>query len=163
MSRKLVVFDVSAKLNSVAINVDMYAGPKLQNNLQHILLLCCWNKVAVAAAVAEMFLQVELQPSDRRCYPILWKSGPQSPIEVLIYEFCCLFFGRRVSSYLAGKALRATSDHFDKNAAQQTQVAIANDFYIDDLLSSIPSENSAIRTRQGIQDTHKSGRFNTQK
>ena len=156
-----LVFDGSARFNGVSINDLMHVGPKLQNDLLHILLRFCLWPIAVAADVSEMFLQVSLREADRRYHRFLWSKSPNDP--AVVYEFCRVVFGMRASPYLAGRAIKATAEKFEHNFASETQRAIDESLYVDDLLHSSKTVENAVQLRQEIQQLLQQGGFHIRK
>ena len=94
-----IVFDGSARYNSTALNDVIYQGPKLQNDLFNVLLRFRRYPVALMCDIAEMYLRVQLHPSDRACHRFLWRDMniEQKPLE---YEFNHLVFGINSSPFL---------------------------------------------------------------
>ncbi|XP_065185823.1 uncharacterized protein LOC135816555 [Sycon ciliatum] len=152
-----VVFDGSAKVHGECINDLMHTGPKLQSDLVKVLLRFCHQPIALAADISEMFLQVELRETDRKYHRFMWSESPQDP--VVFFEFCRVVFGMRASPYLAGRALKATAEKFSSEAGAEVAKAIDDNFYVDDLLMSLPSVQSAIVTRSDLQQVTQRGGF----
>ena len=67
-----IVFDCCAKTDGVS-NV-ICAGPKLQKDLFDVLIRFRRNPVALACDIKEMYLQVEIEESDRPYFRILWRD-----------------------------------------------------------------------------------------
>ncbi|XP_065178471.1 uncharacterized protein LOC135809125 [Sycon ciliatum] len=154
-----VVFDAAARFNGTSINEHMYAGPRLQNDLVTVLIRFCMHPVALIADVSEMFLQVSLQPEDRRYHRFLWKTGDG----VKAYEFTRLAFGIRASPYLAGRALLETAERFGANYDPAVSDTVRKAFYVDDMLKSLPDDQKAMRLRSQLQDLLKKGGFHLRK
>ena len=85
-------FDATAKCNNVALNDVIHQGPKLQNDLFHVLLLFRRYPIALACDIAEIYLRVELYPKDRPSHQFLWREMgvKKKPTE---YQFNRLMFG----------------------------------------------------------------------
>ena len=95
-----IVLDASARYNGTALNDVIYQGPKLQNDLFNVLLHFRRYPVALMCDIAEMYLRVQLHPSDRAYHCFLWRDMniEQKPLE---YEFNRLVFGVNSSPFLA--------------------------------------------------------------
>ena len=65
------VFDASARYNGTALNDVIYQGPKMQNDLFHVLLRFRRYPVALICDIAEMYLRVKLHPKDRSYHCLL--------------------------------------------------------------------------------------------
>ena len=144
-----VVLDAAARFNGVSINEEMHAGPALQNNLTRCLLKFCAEPVAIAADVQEM-----LKEADRKYHRFLWSKDGRTQV----YEFKRLCFGIKASPYLAAKAIRAV-------VKEDMQVAsiVHDDLYVDDLLTSVPSEEEGVILRKSLQNTLEQGGFHLRK
>lgn len=127
-----------------------------------VLLRFCHQQIALAADISEMFLQVKLCETDRKYHRFMWSESPQDPV-VFFFEFCRVVFGMRASPYLAGRALKATAEKFSGEAGAEVAQAIDDNFYVDDLLMSLPSVQSAIVTRRDLQQVTQRGGFHLRK
>ena len=126
----------------MAINNPMHTGLKLQKNLLEVLLHFSNHRIALAADISEIFLRVEPQERDQPYHRFMWRESPQDP--TVFFQFCRVVFGMRASPYLAGRALRAAGEKFHAQATPEAVKVLENDFYVDDLLTSSPSEESAV-------------------
>ena len=136
-----IVFDASAKCQGVSLNDAIFAGPKLQQSLFEVLLRFRKNPVAVVCDVAEMYLQVELLPSDRPFHRFLWREmdSARPPDE---YEFQRLVFGVNASPFLAQLV---SQQHAKSVAAEYPRAAeaVMRSTYMDDTMDSVASVDDA--------------------
>ena len=88
-----IVFDCSVKTDGVSLNDVICAGPKLQKDLFDVLIRFRRNPVALACDIKEMYLQVEIEESDRPYFRILWWDFDTSR-EPDVYEFSWVVFGK---------------------------------------------------------------------
>ena len=65
MTKTRTVFDASAKSREVSLNDVMLQGPKLQQDLNNVLLRFRRHPVAIVCDISEMHLRVEIAPEDR--------------------------------------------------------------------------------------------------
>ena len=65
------VFDASAKFGKIFLNDVNYQGPKLQRDLNDVLLRFRRHPVALICDIAEMYLRTEVTPKDRSCQRLL--------------------------------------------------------------------------------------------
>ena len=156
-----VVFDAAAKYQGQSLNDQMHAGPKLQQDLVEVLLRFCLEPVAIVGDIAEMFLQVTLNPEDRKYVRFLWRACPEDPIKT--YEFTRLVFGLKASPYLACRALKMLQRKAGSSFSKHAQSAVNDAFYVDDLLDSLPSVEDAINARRDIQSLLGKGSFHIRK
>ena len=68
-----IVFDASAKCNGISLNDVIHQGPKLQQ-LFDVLLRFKKLPVAIVCDIAEMHLQIRLNPGDKLYLRILWRE-----------------------------------------------------------------------------------------
>ena len=156
-----IVFDAAAKHEGKSLNDEMYAGPKLQRDLVQVLLRFCLEPVAIVGDIAEMFLQVEVNPPDRKYLRFLWRTHPDQPATT--YEFTRLVFGLKASPYLACRALKTILSQHGSTYSERTRQAVDESFYVDDLLDSLPSVEDAIRIRGEVQELLGKGSFHMRK
>ncbi|XP_065182586.1 uncharacterized protein LOC135813418 [Sycon ciliatum] len=156
-----VVFDAAARCQGKSLNDEMHSGPKLQRDLVHVLMKFCLEPIALVGDIAEMFLQVEIAPEDRKYLRFLWRDTPDEP--AAMYEFSRLVFGLKASPYLACRALKATSAEHGASFSKLAREAVDEAFYVDDLLDSLPTVESAINTRQEVQSLLGKASFHVRK
>jgi hypothetical protein len=94
-----IVFDASAKHNNLSWNDVIHQGPKLQNDLFDVLLRFRKYPVAIVCDIAEMYLQVSINPCEWTYHRFLWRSNSTKPPD--IYQFNRLIFGVNASPFLA--------------------------------------------------------------
>lgn len=75
------------------MNDAICAGPKLQKDLFDVLIRFRRNPVALACDIKEMYLQVEIEESDRPYFRLLWRDLDSSR-EPDAYEFSRVVFGK---------------------------------------------------------------------
>ena len=95
-----IVFDASAKSGGISLNDVIYQGPKLQRDLNDVLLRFRRHPVALICDIVEMYLRIEVATKDRSCQRFLWRSLDQQrkPEEC---EFNRVVFGINSSPFLA--------------------------------------------------------------
>ncbi|XP_065683227.1 uncharacterized protein LOC136096042 [Hydra vulgaris] len=69
-----IVFDAAAKCKGVLLNDIIHQGPKLQRDLCVVPLRFRRNAVALVGDITETYLQIELNPKDRRYHRFLWRD-----------------------------------------------------------------------------------------
>ena len=86
-----IVINASARHREVCLNDFIHKGPKLQRDLNEVLLRFRRSPIAIACDVAEMYLQIELAPVDRPFHRFLWRDMEDREPDQ--YEFNRLVFG----------------------------------------------------------------------
>jgi hypothetical protein len=136
-----IVFDASAKHNSLSLNDVIHQGPKLQNDLFEVLLRFRRNAIAIICDIQEMYLQVELSPPDRLYHRFLWRESPKHPVET--YEFNRLVFGVNASPFLAQYVTQLNANKFEEKYPLAAETVI-NCTYMDDSMNSVENEVKGI-------------------
>ena len=138
-----IVFDAAARFQGTSLNSHLLHGPNLANNLVGVILRFRRHKVALAADIEAMFYQVKVISKDTDALRFLWWSeGFDQPPED--YKMLVHIFGAASSPGCANKALKVTaSDNADKYHPEVIHT-VERDFYIDDLLTSVPAVSKAV-------------------
>ena len=95
-----------------------------------------------------MLFQVKLLANDRRYHRFVWSKAPQDPVTV--FEFCCVLFGNMRISLLVGTGIESYGRKFVPKDQTELSSTLTDNFYVDDLLLSIPSEESACSLRRDL-------------
>lgn len=128
-----VVFDASSKTSSqISLNDTLMVGPTIQEDLFSILLKFRLNKFAITADITKMYRQVNIHKDDRKFQLILWRENPYLPIQT--YALNTVTYGTASAPFLAIRCLKEISNIF-RNTYPLGSNIIANDFYVDDLLT----------------------------
>ena len=153
-----VVFDASASTSSgVSLNDILAAGPKLQDDLFHILVRFRFKRVAITGDVAKMYRQVLLDNKGKDFHRVFWRENSSEPLKV--YRMTRVTYGVKSASHSAIKALQST---FDRCGTAETSL-IRDDFYVDDCLGGGDSVQDAHVIIKSIRSTLISGGFDLRK
>ncbi|XP_048247011.1 uncharacterized protein LOC124151440 [Haliotis rufescens] len=137
-----IVFDALAKYGNASLNDAIDPGPKLQTELFDVLLRFRKSPVAIICDIAEMFLQVEMDPRDRPFHRFLWRSmSPDVPPDV--YEFNRLVFGNTASPFLAQFV---SQENAKKHEAELPKAAetVMKSTYMDDSMDSVETDDDGL-------------------
>ena len=145
-----VVFDCSARYGTFSLNNSLLQGPDLTNSLVGVLTRFRQEPVAVIADIEAMFHQVHVEPKDRDVLRYLWWPEGKLYMRPLEYRMTVHLFGATSSPSCCNFALRKTADdnksHFDSNITG----TVKRNFYVDDLLKSVESEEAAINLTRDL-------------
>ena len=148
-----VVFDCAARLGDVGLNDMLLQGPDLTNSLVGVLMRFRQGEVALTADVKAMFHQVKVPREDRDFLRFLWWSDGDRERVPTEYRMTVHLFGAVSSPSCANFALRkAAEDNADKFSQEAVDVIFRN-FYVDDCLKSVGTEQEAkdvVREVRGI-------------
>lgn len=158
-----VVFDCSAVYNDTSLNQQLLQGPDLTNTLVGVLTRFREERVAFQADIKGMFLQVRVRPSDCDALRFLWWPDGDLNAEPQEYQMMVHLFGGTSSPSCANFALRKTAEDNKADFDSETVETVYKNFYIDDSLKSVDSEDKAIRLAHQLRDLLSRGGFNLTK
>lgn len=156
-----VVFDGSCKgLNNFSLNDNLMVGPKLQQDLRHILMRWRSHRICIVADIIKMFRMVKVDSEDSDFQRIVWRPQTNEPLQH--FKLLRVTFGTACAPYLAVKTLQRLADV--EHARFPTASSITKkDFYIDDLLTGCETLPEAIHIYNEMNKLMNSGGFELQK
>jgi len=92
----------------------------------------------------QMFHQVHVNPEDRSALHFLWWSDGNLDLEPEEYTMTVHLFGAVSSTSCANVALKKTAIDNQANFSSEAVRTVKQNFYVDDSLKSIDSEEDAI-------------------
>ena len=145
-----IVFDASAKFGKISLNDVIYQGPKLQRDLNDVLLRFRRHPVALICDIAEMYLRIEVAPKDRSCQRFLWRSLDQQrkPEE---YEFNRVVFGINSSPFQA-QFVSQTHAEKHKDELPLAAEAVSKSTYMDDSMDSVLDDSQDIELYKQLDE-----------
>lgn len=156
-----VVFNASCKgINDVSLNDDLMVGPKLQQDLRHLLMRLRTHRICIVADLVKMYRQVLVHAEDTDFQRILWRPNPDLPIQH--YKLLTLTFGTTCAPYLAVKTLQRLADDEKHNYPKASEIT-KRDYYIDDLMTGCNTEEEARNIYDEMNKLMTSGGFKLQK
>ena len=156
-----IVFNGSSKAaNQLSLNDCQTAGPKTQQDILKILMGFRWHPVAITGDVKKMFLSLKVAPQDRDFLRFFWRNNQKEPIKE--YRHSSLPFGLKISPFLAQQTLIMHATKFEQSHPQEAALVI-NRRYVDDLVSSVPTEKAAVNIIHNIQAIMATGGFELKK
>lgn len=142
-----IVFDCAAQYQGVSLNSRVSQGPPLMNDMVGILLRFRQGAVAVAADIEKMFYQIKVCPTDRDVLRFLWWPGGDLTRAPKTYRMTVHPFGGVWSPSCASFTLQQVLDCGPKPTAQLAR----QNFYVDDLLLSVDTEEEAVGISQTLR------------
>jgi hypothetical protein len=143
-----VVFDASAKSETgVSLNAALYTGPKLQIDLQPLLIRFMSYPVALSADIWKFYPQTHIHEDDRDFQRFLWREEPQLPIKEL--RMTRVTFGLTCAPFLAIRALHQLAAEHQEQYLRATQV-IKEEFLVDNLLSGAEDVQGALKLKSDL-------------
>lgn len=143
-----VVFDASSKTDSgLSLNEAQHTGPALQNDIFDILLRFRKYNYVIMADISKMYRQILIN-DDQRCYQkILWRSSPDEKLKC--FQLNTVTYGTASAPYLAVKCLKQIAEETKAKSPISSKI-IADDFYVDDLLTGSDSAQEVIEIQQSV-------------
>ena len=158
-----VVFDCSACYKGKSLNSELLQGPDLTNSLIGVLLKFRKEPVAVMADIRSMFHQVRVSAKDIDFLRFLWWPNgdvTKSPVE---YRMLVHLFGATSSPSCSSFALKRTAEDNKAHFHPEIVATINSNFYVDDCLKSMPSEQDALQLVKNLTNACHLGGFHLTK
>ena len=158
-----VVFDCAAEYRGTSLNKELIQGPDLTNSLVGVLMRFRQQPVALMADIEAMFSQVKVPMECRDYQRFLWwpEGDVDRPSEE--YRMTVHIFGATSSPSCANYALKRTAmDNKEHYSAEVSQV-IQHNFYVDDMLKSVSTNEQGISMSTGLSNICKQGGFRLNK
>lgn len=143
-----VVFDASAKSSSgVSLNDILKCGPTVQQDLFSILVRFRKHQFALTSDIEKMFRQIKVAREDWGLQNIVWRSNPKELLRS--YQLTTVTYGTTPASFLSTYCLIALAESVEKEFPKASRV-IAEDFYMDDLMTGADTEGDCCRLQEEI-------------
>ena len=153
-----VVFDAAASYNGTSLNDQLVTGPDLLNSLVGVIMRFRLHAVAMIADIEKMFLQVRVIEEDQPSLRFLWR-GPDRDRPSDVYQMQAMIFGAKSSPTSANYCLRRTAIDNQTICSEETTRTVLRDFYMDDLLKSLPSEDETAQLALQLMELLSRGGF----
>lgn len=156
-----VVFDASSKTtNGNSLNSVVYAGPKLQADINEILINFRIHEIVLSSDIRKMFRMIMIDDSQRKFQHILWRFSQDQPIKV--YELNTVTYGVASSPYLAIRVLKQLAEDEAEKFPLGSKV-LKKGFFVDDLLWSVATLDEAMQLQDELLALLKAGGFDLRK
>lgn len=135
-----VVFDCKAPYNGTSLNDHLLQGPDMMNSLVGILCRFRKESIAISCDIQKMLYNFHVSPKDRDYLRFLWHNANGQP---QTYCMKVHLFGAKSSPAVATYGLRKIAQNHGI-LTEEASSFINRDFYVDDGITSVASENEAI-------------------
>ncbi|XP_062708791.1 uncharacterized protein LOC134288317 [Aedes albopictus] len=137
-----VVLDASCPTDTgVSLNDTLMVGPVVQDELYSIILRFRLPRFVIVADLQIMYRQALVSPSDRPLQRILFRLSPSDPLQT--FELLTVTYGTAAAPYLATRWLQQLASDGESTHPKAAEV-VSKDFYIDDLLTGVASEEEGV-------------------
>jgi hypothetical protein len=154
-----VVYDCSCKQahDQPSLNDCLESTPPELNDLSSILLRFRLHEYGISSDIEKAFLHVGLHEKDRDFTRFLWLTDPADPTSALqTYRFKSVLFGATCSPFILNATIHK---HLESNPCWVSDL-LRQDLYVDNILTSLPQEETAIEYFQKSRDIMSSAGFN---
>ena len=129
------VYNGAAAVQGMSLNQDAFAGENLLNTLVEVLTRFRLGKFACVAHLSKCFLQVQIPPSQRDLFRLIWfKDNDVKTGDVQAHHFTRHVWGINSSPFVALLAIKCLVDENPVNASSLTLKAVEHNRYMDDVL-----------------------------
>ena len=153
-----MVFDSSAQYNGISLNSVLLTGPDLNNSLMGVLVRFRKERVAVTADIQQMFYCFVVRDDHRDYLRFLWYRDNDPSKDVVEYRMRVHVFGNSPSPAVATYGLRRAAMKGEQQHGSDTRHFVEREFYVDDGLISVPTEEQAItllkRTQASLSESN---------
>jgi len=143
-----IVFDASATFQGKSLNSEALPGPKLQADMLSILVRFRKELVALVGDVSQMYHQLALTLEDQPLHRFLWRNMDQSK-KPEVYEFLRYVFGGCYCPFCAQYVWQKHVDNHKTEYLLAVEV-VKNSCYMDDLIPSVETVETAKEMRQQL-------------
>ena len=142
-----VVFDGSAVTSSgISLNDALHTGPKIQDDLLHILLRYRTYQYVLTGDIEKMYRQFLIREEDRAFQCILWRDTSG---HLKKYHLNTVTFGLSAAPYLAIRCLKQLAQDEGHRFPKAAEI-LQRDFYVDDALTGAPTRKEALSMREEL-------------
>lgn len=154
-----VVFDCTSSYQGTSLNSELLQGPDLTNTLLGVLLRFRQEPVAVMGDIEGMFHQVKIPADDVDFLRFLWWPDGDTDQPLAEYRMTVHLFRAVSSPSCATFALKQTADDSEGKYSQEALDTIRYNFYVDDCLKSVLTEEEGIAMVQELKAICATGGF----
>ena len=138
------MFDCDARFKGTSLKEQILQGPDNANNLVGVLTRFHRYPIALVGNIRAMFHLVKVDPRDQSALRFLYGEEDDILKPPKVYQLTVHCFGLTSSPSVAGFALRRTADENLAGSTPDAIQAVKRNIYIDDLLKSVSSSQSAV-------------------
>ena len=158
-----IVFDCAAEYGGVSLNSRVRQGPDSTNKLVGVLTRFRLHPIAVMADIQAMFHQVRVTRGDQDTLRFLWWPEGNLNEFPMSYKMTVHLFGGTWSPSCCTYALRHVAKDNTGSYSPAAVETIAQNFYVDDYLKSVPTVSEAINLVSELKMLVAEGGFNLTK
>lgn len=154
-----VVFDGGAEYKGTSLNNHLLQGPNLTSSLLGVLTRFRQEPIAFMGDIEAMFYQVRVADEDKDCLRFLWWPDGDFTCDMEEYRMNVHPFGAVSSPGCASYALLKMAEDNVSWFISPVIDTIKHNFYVDDCLKSVSTEQEAVNMVKALTDICKNGGF----
>ena len=158
-----VVFDCTAETDGISLNSQLLQGPDLTNQMVGVFLRFRKEQVPIIGDLESMYCQVRVPEHQRKYLRFLFWPNGNLEEELISYEMCVHVFGAISSMGCVNYALHKTADDNEEEFGHVAAETLRDEFYVDDMATSVKNNKDAIELIQSTSNMCKAGGFNLTK
>lgn len=156
-----VVFNASAQTPvGTSLNESMYVGPKLQPDIQVVLLRARLWKYLFITDIKQMYRQILVHEDDRDYQRILWRFSDATAVEE--YRLCTVTYGTSAAPFQALRTVRELALQ-DGDRWPRAAAILLNDTFVDDILTGANTEEDIIECQTQLIELCAGAQFELKK
>jgi hypothetical protein len=160
-TRLRAVYDASlASSTGVSLNQNLMSGPKLQQNVQDVILRFRLHPVVFTCDIKQMYRNVRLHPEDWRYQTIFWRESPDEPLQE--FELTTVTYGVSSSAFQAIRVVHELANLNSELYPEASRV-LREDTFVDDIVSGSDTIESARVLQHQLVDVLGQGCFHLRK
>ncbi|XP_026331735.1 uncharacterized protein LOC113239082 [Hyposmocoma kahamanoa] len=155
------VFNASSPTSTgKSLNDLMECGPKLQKDIQDLLLRWRIYQYVYTADCEKMYRCILLQEDQQHLQKIFWRDNPQDRLKE--YQLCTITYGMKAAPFLAMRTMQQLASD-DKEKYPLAAEVLQRQFYVDDLLGGNHSLSDAKEVQQQLIKMFQGAKINLRK
>ena len=158
-----VVFDCAARYRGTSLNDRVLRGPDLTKKLVGVLLRFREEPFALMADIEAMYHQIKVHPDDVDALRFLWYPDSDLSRDPVEFHMSVHLFGGVWSASCANFGLLRTARDNSSEFHPSVSSTVTRNFYVDDCLTSVKSQDEAIDLVNELQRLLRRGGFNLTK
>ncbi|KAL0269074.1 UNVERIFIED_CONTAM: hypothetical protein PYX00_006909 [Menopon gallinae] len=156
-SKLRVVFNASARTTSGhSLNNTLLPGPKLQQDLSHIILRWRTYSVVFTADIVKMFRQIWVDPRDQPLQRILWRNSPAEELQE--FQLQTVTYGTACAPFLAIRTLLQLAPE-GAHQFPKASASLSQQTYVDDILTGADTLEEALELKRQLETLLMAGGF----
>ena len=158
-----VVFNFAVEFRGYCLNDELLKGPDLMNLLVGVLIRYRKEVVAYSADLEACFHQIQIPREQRRYFCFLWWRDGDLSKPIQEYQMCVHPFGAASSPSVANYIVKQMGVDSQGRYGNDVRKLLERDFYVDNLLTSSPTEDVAVSLLSRTNSACEEGGFNLRK